>query len=321
MQPSGLAGTACGVAMIGNLTLQWWSCDSSCRTKGETIGSSLPINAQTVLFNNGTDMNHVTLPTIPTDLLAALRQAQHVVVFTGAGVSAESGIPTFRDALTGLWERFDAEDLATPDAFRKDKELVWGWYEWRRMKVLQAQPNPAHLAIVELAKFVPKLTLITQNVDDLHERAGSTNVVHLHGSLHAPRCETCRKPHIFSAETTQVSESGARQSPPVCSHCGGFVRPGVVWFGEQLPGRQLNRAFAAAKECDVLLTIGTSGLVEPAASIPLLAKRAGACVVQVNPASTSLDRHCNWSLRGTAGDIMPSLVSAAFASGAEQIKA
>jgi len=125
---------------------------------------------------------------IPSSLLSALRSARHVVVFTGAGVSAESGIPTFRDALTGLWERFDPAELATADAYRRDPALVWGWYEWRRMKVLQARPNPAHMAIAELAGHVPQLTLITQNVDDLHERAGSREVIHLHGSLHRPRC-------------------------------------------------------------------------------------------------------------------------------------
>ena len=122
---------------------------------------------------------------LPQDLIFALQKAKHVVVFTGAGVSAESGIPTFRDSLTGLWERFNAEELDTPDAFRKERELVWGWYEWRRMKVLRAQPNAAHLAIAALAQHVPDLTVITQNVDDLHERAGSTEVLHLHGNVPA----------------------------------------------------------------------------------------------------------------------------------------
>ena len=125
---------------------------------------------------------------IPQALIGALQQAKHVVVFTGAGVSAESGIATFRDALTGLWERFSVQDLATPEAFRRDEKLVWGWYEWRRMRVLRSQPNPAHLAIAALARHVPKLTVITQNVDDLHERGGSVGVLHLHGSLHHPRC-------------------------------------------------------------------------------------------------------------------------------------
>ncbi len=258
-------------------------------------------------------MNQNGTSTIPHDLIATLKKAQHVVVFTGAGVSAESGIPTFRDALTGLWERFNAEDLATPDAFRRDKELVWGWYEWRRMKVLLAQPNPAHVAIAALARLVPKLTVVTQNVDDLHERAGSTDVLHLHGSLHSPRCFACGRPHILPPEIPEEPEGGRRLSPPVCAQCGGFIRPGIVWFGEELPVRELHRAFAAAKDCDVLLAIGTSGLVQPAARIPSLAKQAGACLVQINPTSTGLDQECSWSLRGAAGEIMPSLLQAAFA--------
>lgn len=254
-----------------------------------------------------------TITTIPHDLIAALKKATHVVVFTGAGVSAESGIPTFRDSLTGLWERFNAENLATPGAFRKDKELVWGWYEWRGMRVLRAQPNPAHIAIAALAQLVPKLTVVTQNVDDLHERAGSADVLHLHGSLHSPRCATCGTAHIFPPGVPVEPEGGRRLSPPVCS-CGGFVRPGVVWFGEDLPVRELHRAFRAAQECDMLFAIGSSGLVQPAARIPSLAKQAGACVVQVNPTSTELDRECTWSQRGAAGDIMPRLLLTALGS-------
>lgn len=258
-------------------------------------------------------MNSNAVIAIPQQLIVALRRAKHVVVFTGAGVSAESGIPTFRDSLTGLWERFNAEDLATPSAFRRDKELVWGWYEWRRMKVLRSLPNPAHLAIAELARLVPKLTVVTQNVDDLHERAGSTDVLHLHGSLHSPRCATCGRPHVFPPSIPEEPEGGRRLSPPACRQCGDFIRPDVVWFGEELPVRELNSAFTAAKECDVLFAIGTSGLVQPAARIPSLAKQAGAQVVQVNPTSTGLDRECTWTLRGAAGEIMPSLLQAAFA--------
>ena len=257
-------------------------------------------------------MDPNTAIAFPQPLIAALRGARHVVVFTGAGVSAESGIPTFRDSLTGLWERFNAEDLATPGAFRKDRELVWGWYEWRRMKVLRAQPNAAHLAIAALAKHVPELTVITQNVDDLHERAGNTNVLHLHGSLLAPRCATCGQAHLLPPGIPDEPEGGRRLSPPVCS-CGGFVRPGVVWFGEDLPIRELHRAFNTAQKCDLLLTIGTSGLVQPAARIPSLAKHAGASVVQINPTSNGLDPECTWSLRSAAGEIMPVLLQAAFA--------
>ena len=264
-------------------------------------------------------MNSNASIAIAQDLIIALQQAKHVVVFTGAGVSAESGIPTFRDALTGLWERFNAEDLATPEAFNKDEELVWGWYEWRRMQVLRSQPNPAHLAIAALARHVPKLTVITQNVDDLHERGGSSDVLHLHGSLHSPRCSICGQAHILPPGIPKEPDGGRRLCPPRCHHCSGSVRPGVVWFGENLPEKVLDHAFAAANACDVLFVIGTSGLVQPAARIPSLAKRAGAKVVQVNPMGTQLDDACTWSLRGTAGELMPKLLQAAFpcASSAE----
>ncbi len=251
---------------------------------------------------------------ISQDLISALQQARHVVVFTGAGVSAESGIPTFRDAMTGLWERFDAEDLATSDAFEKDKELVWGWYEWRRMKVLQAKPNAAHLAIAELERYVPRLTVVTQNVDDLHERAGSTNVLHLHGSLHAPRCFTCSHPYQFPAGIPQEPEDGRRLSPPHCVRCGGYIRPGVVWFGETMPIDALEQSFDEAKVCDVLFTIGTSGVVYPAATIPPLAKKSGAKVIKVNPTDNPLDSASTWRLNGAAGEMLPRVLQAAFAT-------
>ncbi|OQW85923.1 MAG: NAD-dependent deacylase [Rhodoferax ferrireducens] len=242
----------------------------------------------------------------------ALQHASHVVVFTGAGVSSESGIPTFRDALTGLWERFDAASLATPAAYRKDKDLVWGWYEWRRMQVLRALPNPAHIAIAALAQFVPKLTVVTQNVDDLHERAGSTNVVHLHGSLHTPRCFACGRPHHLDQEIPREPEGGRRLRPPNCDHCGGSIRPGVVWFGESLPTQELNSAFTAAKQCDVMLVVGTSGLVQPAAGLPARAKNAGASLIQINPVKTDLDGECTWTLYGQAGTLLPKLLNMAF---------
>lgn len=153
-------------------------------------------------------------------------------------------------------------------------------------------------------------------MDDLHDRAGSTDVLHLHGSLHSPRCFTCGQPHILPPGIPEEPEGGRRLCPPSCSHCGGSIRPGVVWFGEDLPENELHRAFAAAKECDVLFAIGTSGLVQPAARIPALAKQAGAKVVQVNPTSTQLDDVCTWSLRGTAGDVLPRQLQLAFPSNA-----
>lgn len=240
-------------------------------------------------------------------LLDSFRNARHVVVFTGAGVSAESGIPTFRDALTGLWERFDPAELATPDAFRRDPALVWGWYEWRRMKVLQAQPNPAHLAIAALAERVPKLTLVTQNVDDLHERAGSRDVIHLHGSLHAPRCFACARPHTLT-ETPEEPAEGRRLEPPRCQHCNGKMRPGVVWFGEALPEDAWQRACEIVSRCALLVVVGTSGLVHPAASLPRLARECGARVVEINPVDSAVSAVAHERIRMPAATGIPVLL-------------
>ncbi|WP_306210152.1 SIR2 family NAD-dependent protein deacylase [Actinoplanes sp. RD1] len=237
-----------------------------------------------------------------------LRQARRVVVFTGAGVSAESGIPTFRDAQTGLWARFDAQQLATPEAFAADPELVWGWYEWRRAAVDRVAPNAAHEAVAAIEAHVPDTVVVTQNVDDLHERAGSRAPVHLHGSLFAPRCANC---HAAAAVPGEPAAEG-RVAPPRCDNCHSLVRPGVVWFGEALPAEALQRAAQAAYECDLLLTIGTSGLVHPAAEIPLVAKRGGGRVIQINPAATPLDAESDVNLRGKAAEILPELVARAF---------
>ena len=244
---------------------------------------------------------------IPRALRERLRAARRVVVFTGAGVSAESGIPTFRDALTGLWARFDAERLATPQAFRADPELVWGWYEWRRMQVMRTQPNAAHRAIAALEGRMPT-TVVTQNVDDLHERGGSQGPIHLHGSLLAPRCFGCGAPAALPPGIPGEPEGGRRLAPPRCAACGDAVRPGVVWFGEALPQREMREAFDAAAGCDLLFSVGTSSLVHPAAEIPCVAKRAGACVVQVNPNATPLDAACDFNLRGPAARLLPALL-------------
>jgi NAD-dependent deacetylase len=243
------------------------------------------------------------------DMLNALRKARHIAVFTGAGVSAESGIPTFRDAQTGLWKQFDAARLASPQGYRADKALVWGWYEWRRMKVLQAAPNPAHFAIAELADQTEKLTVITQNVDDLHERAGSVGVIHLHGSLHKPRCFACARPYQFSSDIPVEPADGRRLEPPRCTKCNGRIRPGVVWFGEVLPEAEWQRAKIIMRNCDTLISVGTSSLVWPAAQLPIDAVRYGATVIQINPDETSLDSIAHFNLRGKAGDILPRLVA------------
>lgn len=244
-------------------------------------------------------------------LAKQLTDAQHVMVFTGAGASAESGIPTFRDALSGLWERFDPAQLATPEAFRADPSLCWGWYEWRRQRVEQAQPNGAHLAIAELAKYVPKLTVVTQNVDDLHERAGSQDVIHLHGSLHLPRCIDCGLAYTLPLTSDALPEDGSRIEPPRCSACSGCVRPGVVWFGEMLPEDAWTAGLAAAEECDVLLSIGTSGIVYPAAELPLRALGYGATVVHFNPVRFDVSSQ-EYFLEGPASVMMQNLLHEAF---------
>lgn len=246
---------------------------------------------------------------IPAQLLA---NANRVVVFTGAGVSAESGIPTFRGRLSGLWERFEPSQLATPDAFMADPELVWGWYEWRRTLVCNAKPNAAHIAIAELAARVPRLTVVTQNVDDLHERAGSAGVLHLHGSLNAPRCFDCGASFPDAAMKPQEPDAGRRLAPPRCQHCSGMIRPGVVWFGESLPEQVFARAFEEASQCDLLLSIGTSGLVQPAAQIPALALAAGASVVHINPENVESRMQNAYNLTGAAGEVMPELLRRAF---------
>jgi NAD-dependent deacetylase len=246
---------------------------------------------------------------IPDQLIATLRAARHVMVLTGAGVSAESGLATFRDPLTGLWERFNPQELATPEAFRRDPSLVWGWYEWRRMKVLRAQPNPAHRAIHALEDKVPRLTLVTQNVDDLHERAGSTQVHHLHGTLAGPYCSACREPHAFGFGVPEEPEEGRRVDPPLCASCGACVRPGVVWFGEGLPQDEWAVAERAAEDCDVFFCVGTSSVVYPAASLIELAVEAGATTIQVNPGGSAWDRRVSYDFRAAAGAVLPNLIA------------
>jgi NAD-dependent deacetylase len=245
---------------------------------------------------------------MPSDHLSlsrdALSRAQSIAVLTGAGISAESGIPTFRDALTGLWEHFKPEELATPDAFLANPKLVWEWYAWRREKVADATPNPGHIALVELErKCIARdadFTLITQNVDGLHQVAGSRNVIELHGNIRRVKC--------FDHHHPAASWAGTGDMPPRCSQCGSMLRPDVVWFGESLPEDALEIAMKAARSCDVFLTVGTSTVVEPAASLPFVARQSGAMVIEVNPDSTPLTNAAQISLRGLAGVILPQIV-------------
>ncbi len=236
---------------------------------------------------------------IPQDLIEELHASQHVVVLTGAGVSAESGVPTFRDALTGLWAQYEAEELATPEAFRRNPRLVWDWYAWRRELVAKVNPNPGHLALVELEKLVPQLTLVTQNVDSLHQRAGSSNVIELHGNISRIIC---------SAERTEVTNWPETGDVPRCPNCEALLRPDVVWFGESLPQDALYTAYQISSDCDLFLCIGTSGLVQPAASLPVAAIQNHIMTVEINPDTTPLSSHADFHLKGPSGQVLPLLV-------------
>lgn len=237
-----------------------------------------------------------------------LRKARRVAVLTGAGVSKESGVPTYRDALSGLWSNYSFEDLASPEGFRRDPAMVWDWYEARRAQLADVQPNPGHFALAQLGARFEHFTLITQNVDDLHERGGSSEVIHLHGSLTATRCFfDCKGEPTYITPDQFVMRD---VSPPSCPHCGRWLRPAVVWFGEMLPQDEYSRAQQAAVNCDVMLVIGTSGLVYPAAGLPMSAEIAGATVIEVNPEPTDISHISQFCLRGPSGVILPQLVEA-----------
>lgn len=244
---------------------------------------------------------NASVPEIPSRLVEELRNARHVTVLTGSGISAESGVPTFREAHTGLWERYDPQQLATPEAFLRNPKLVWEWYSWRRRLVGEAEPNPGHRALAELERLISFFTLITQNVDGLHERAGSRNVTELHGNITRTIC---------SAERVAVEPEETGELPLVCPNCGAPLRPDVVWFGEMLPAGTMETASEAARGCEVFLSIGTSGLVYPAASLPHEALAGGATVVEVNPEPTPLTSHVAYALQGRAGKVLPALVEA-----------
>lgn len=230
---------------------------------------------------------------IPAKLIDALKSAQRVTVLTGAGVSAESGVPTFRDALTGLWSSFNPQELATRQAFQRNPKMVWEWYAYRRQLTASAAPNPGHYALAQLETRVPKFTLITQNIDGLHARAGSQNIIELHGNIHRTKC--------FKEDAPVDTWIDDEQIPPRCPRCGSYLRPAVVWFGEMLPPLALDQSFNAAESCDVFLSIGTSGVVEPAASLPFIALRAGAVVVEINPDETPLSKSAAFRIAAPSG--------------------
>lgn len=237
---------------------------------------------------------------IADELVELLQSKPATLVVTGAGVSAESGIPTFRDAMSGMWARYRPEELATPEGFRRDPALVWEWYEWRREMVSSAQPNPGHHALARLQHLNPTTRLVTQNVDGLHQRAGSNSVTELHGNLFSNRC-------LDDGEA--VDENSWRPGkPPRCPRCGGPVRPGVVWFGEMLPADAIEGAQRAAAQCDLFFSIGTSSVVYPAAQLAQIASDSGAVIVEINPDPTPLTSMSDFALPFASGEALPELV-------------
>ena len=230
-----------------------------------------------------------------------LQTAKSLFVLTGAGISAESGIPTFR-GVDGLWKNYSATDLATPEAFEKNPELVWEWYHWRQEIILKAKPNPAHYTLVEIERKFNKFLLLTQNVDDLHNRAGSKNILELHGNIFRARCLNCRKivPH-------QIKPAEEMNNLPKC-HCGGLLRPDVVWFGEMIPQGIWQASFQFLNKADCVIICGTSGVVWPASAIPEIAKEHGAKTIEINIEPTPISDVVDISIFGKAGEILPQLV-------------
>lgn len=227
-----------------------------------------------------------------------LLSAERIVFFTGAGISAESGIPTFRGK-EGIWNKLKPEELANFDSFIRNPDIVWEWYQYRRKIVSESNPNDGHLAIVEFENFADT-SVITQNVDNLHRRAGSKVVYELHGNIEKNYCIDCRKRYDYN-------NFNYSSKAPICE-CGGRIRPDIVWFGEYLPQDQYASSEKAAKDCDIIFLIGTSGIVYPAASIPLIAKAAGAYLVEINTDQTELTFRCDISFKGKSGEVLPQIL-------------
>ncbi|HUU44455.1 MAG TPA: NAD-dependent deacylase [Acidobacteriota bacterium] len=236
------------------------------------------------------------VPSIPEAAIAALSSAEAVAAFTGAGISAESGVPTFRGE-RGLWRTYRPEELATPQAFEADPRTVWEWYTFRRDLMAKSNPNPGHYALARWERHFPHFSLVTQNVDGLHHRAGSQVVYELHGNICRSRCHWCRKP----AGDLGVGPDGEL---PHCA-CGGPIRPDVVWFGETLPARTVDDAWKDVRQTDVFVSVGTSSIVYPAAGLIEIARSAGAFMIEVNPEETELSGLFDVCLRGPSGIILP----------------
>jgi len=237
-------------------------------------------------------------------LAGVLTGARKVAVLSGAGLSAESGVPTFRGK-EGLWKQRNPVELATPEAFRADPELVWEFYNWRRQKILGVEPNPAHVALADLERRVPAFVHVTQNIDGLARRAGGENIIELHGNLFSTRCFECGR--------EQPDLSGPVPFPTSCERCGGLVRPGVVWFGEPVP--LLEDAIESLRDADLLFVVGTSAVVQPAASLAMVCKSAGAFVAEFNIEATPLSGRLDLQIVGPVGTTLPRVVARAFAGG------
>ncbi len=236
---------------------------------------------------------------IPKELITYLQKSTHIAMLTGAGISAESGLNTFREAQTGYWSQYRPEDLATPQAFARDPKLVWDWYAMRRNKVAEASPNAGHFALVDMESRIPNFTLITQNVDGYHRQAGSKNVLELHGNIQKVKCyDGCGVVDNWE-ESDKV---------PRCPKCNAHLRPDVVWFGESLPLGAINAAHKATLECQAFFSVGTSGLVQPAASLAHTARQKGALVIEINLDPTPLTPHVDFALHGKSGEILPALM-------------
>lgn len=241
---------------------------------------------------------------LPDGLITVLENARRVLVLTGAGMSAESGVPTFRDAQTGLWSKYRAEELATPEAFNANPQIVWDWYTERRNNIRKVKPHAGHAALVELEQYFESFLLVTQNVDSLHQRSGSSEVIELHGNITRSICSETGK--VISDEWINNNPGRPPDSP---HHAHGLARPGVVWFGEQLPAGALERAISETSACDVCFSIGTSTLVQPAASLPFAALSAGAVVIEINPVPTSLSSVASFSLQTTAAEALTAIAA------------
>jgi NAD-dependent deacetylase len=241
---------------------------------------------------------------LPSGLLSVLQNSEKLLVLTGAGMSAESGVPTFRDAQDGMWSKFRPEELATPEAFSDHPQTVWDWYTQRRENICKVAPHAGHTALVEMEPFFETLLLLTQNVDGLHQQAGSSHVIELHGNIMLSICSKTGK----LIENSWI-EANPGRPPASPHHAQGLARPAVVWFGESLPEGAMNSATTAAMECDVCFSIGTSTLVQPAASLPYVALNAGAVVIEINPTPTPLSTEVSFSLRSTARDALTAIAT------------